>query len=73
MEQHTFRQYKSELTGGSFGKVDRTFLTSLNGTAHFKQINSYLNTNIYSYLETSGGQSSNLYVNFVHFFKPSVN
>ena len=28
----------------------------------FKSVNYYLNTNIYSYLETSGGQSSNLYV-----------
>ncbi len=32
-----------------------------------------LNTNIYSYLETSGGQSSNLYLNVVHFFNTSVN
>jgi hypothetical protein len=29
---------------------------------------SNLNTNIYSYLETSYGQSSNLYLNVVHFF-----
>ncbi len=35
--------------------------------------NSCLNTNIYSYLETSGGQSSNLYLNAVHFFNTSVN
>jgi hypothetical protein len=27
-----------------------------------------LNTNIYSYLETSGGQSSNAYLNVVNFF-----
>jgi hypothetical protein len=34
---------------------------SMNGTAHFKKnVNNCLNTNIYSYLETSGGQSSNL-------------
>jgi len=33
----------------------------------------YLNTNIYSYLETSGGQSSILYFNVVHFFNASVN
>jgi hypothetical protein len=30
------------------------------------------NTNIYSYLETSGGQSSNLYLNVVCFFNTSV-
>ncbi len=35
-----------------------------------KNANNYLNTNIYSYLETSGGQSSNLYLNVVHFLTP---
>ncbi len=30
-------------------------------------------TNIYSYLETSGCQSSNLYLNVVHFFNTNVN
>jgi hypothetical protein len=29
-----------------------------------------MNTNIYSYLETSGAQSSNLYLNVVHFSTP---
>ncbi len=38
-----------------------------------KNVNNCLNTNIYSYLETSGGQSSNLYLNVVHFFDTSVN
>ncbi len=37
-----------------------------------KNVNNYLNTNIYSYLETSGGQSSKLYLNVVHFFNTSV-
>ncbi len=37
-----------------------------------KNINNCLNTNIYSYLETSGGQSSNPYLNVVHFFITSV-
>ncbi len=32
-----------------------------------KGVNNCLNTNIYSYLETSGGQSSNLYLNVVLF------
>ncbi len=31
-----------------------------------------LNTNIYSYLETSGGTSSDLYLNVVHFFNTSI-
>jgi hypothetical protein len=38
-----------------------------------KNVNNYLNTNINSYLETSGDQSSNLYLNVVHFFNTSVN
>jgi hypothetical protein len=42
---------------------------SANGTACFKNVNNCLNTN----LGTSGGQSSNLYFNVVHFFNTSVN
>jgi hypothetical protein len=38
-----------------------------------KIVNNNLNTNIYSYLQTSGGQSSYLYLNIVHFFNTSVN
>jgi hypothetical protein len=38
-----------------------------------KIVNNYLNTNIYSYLETSGGQNSELYLNVAHFFNASVN
>ncbi len=38
-----------------------------------QNVNNCLNTNIYSYLETSGGQSYNLYLNGVHFFNTSVN
>jgi hypothetical protein len=37
-----------------------------------RNINSFLNINTYSYLETSGGQSYNLYLNVVHFFNASV-
>ncbi len=43
------------------------------GTAHFKNVSNCLNTNIYSYLETSGGKSSNLQLNAVHFINTSVN
>ncbi len=39
-----------------------------NRTAHFKNANNCLNTNIYSYLETSGGQSFNLDLNVVQLF-----
>jgi hypothetical protein len=38
-----------------------------------KIVNNCLNTNIYAYLETSGGQSYNLYLNVVHFFNTSLN
>ncbi len=38
-----------------------------------RNANNYWNTNIYSYLETSGGQSSNLYLMLVHFLNTSVN
>jgi hypothetical protein len=37
-----------------------------------KNVNNCLNTNIYSYLETYGGQSSNPYLNVVHFFNTRV-
>ncbi len=33
-----------------------------------KNVHNCLNTNIYSYLETCGGQSSNPYLNVVYFF-----
>jgi hypothetical protein len=38
-----------------------------------KNVNNGLNTNIYSYLETSGVQSSNMYLNDVQFFSTSLN
>jgi hypothetical protein len=38
-----------------------------------KMVKNCLNTNIYSYLETSGGQSYNLNLNVVHFFNTSFN
>ena len=38
-----------------------------------KNVKNCMNTNIYSYLETSGGQISNLYLNVVNFFNTSLN
>jgi len=38
-----------------------------------ENVNSCLNTNIYSYLQTSGGQTSNVYLIVVDFFNTSVN
>jgi hypothetical protein len=37
-----------------------------------KDVNNCLNTNIYSYVETSDGQSSNPYLNVVHFLTPEL-
>jgi hypothetical protein len=37
-----------------------------------KNVTNCFNTSIYSYLETSGGQSFNLHLNVVHFFNASV-
>jgi hypothetical protein len=38
-----------------------------------KNVNNCLSTNMYSYLETSGGQNSSIYLNVVNFFNASVN
>ncbi len=38
-----------------------------------KNVNNCLNTNLYSYLETSSGQSSNVHLNVVSFFNTRVN
>jgi hypothetical protein len=38
-----------------------TRVTHYNGIARFKKVNSCLNNNIYSYLETSGSKSYNLH------------
>ncbi len=38
-----------------------------------KIVDNCLNTNIYSYIETSGGQSSNLYLNVANFINTSLN
>ncbi len=37
-----------------------------------KNVNNCMNTNIYSYLETSSGKSYILYLNVVHFFNARV-
>jgi hypothetical protein len=52
---------------------DKVAYNARNELHALKNVNNCLNSNIYSYLETSGGQSSNLYLNVVHFFNTSVN
>jgi hypothetical protein len=44
-----------------------------NGTARFKNVHNCLNNNTYAYLETSGGQGFNLYLNVYDFFNTSFN
>jgi hypothetical protein len=43
------------------------YKTGLMEQHSLKNVNNCLNTNIYSYLETPGGQSSNTYLKVVHF------
>jgi hypothetical protein len=43
-----------------FSLSDINIFAKPNETAQFKNINNCVNTNIYSFLETSGSQSSNL-------------
>ncbi len=38
-----------------------------------KNVSNCMTTNIYSYLETPGGQNYNLYLNVAHFFMAGVN
>jgi hypothetical protein len=46
-------------------KYSNILHNTFNGIAHFRNVNNCFNTNIYSYLETSGGQGSNLYLSVV--------
>jgi hypothetical protein len=64
---------KSSCLSPTLGFTQFLITSGKNGTAHFEKCNSHWNTNIYSYLETSGGLSSNLYLNVVQFFYTSVN
>jgi hypothetical protein len=56
-----------------FACTEHYLISISNGIAHFKNVNNCLNIHIYSYLETSGGQNSNLHLNVAHFFNTSVN
>ncbi len=50
--------------------IIKLFKVVINGTPCFKNVSNCLNINIYSYLETTGGQRSDLYFNIVHFSTP---
>jgi hypothetical protein len=47
--------------------------TALMEQFYLKNVNNGLNNNIYSYLETSGGKSCNMYLNVIHFLNASLN
>jgi hypothetical protein len=64
---------KGEKDRGGIHKTTYKLLTIIMEQRTFKNVSNYLNANIYSYIETSGGQSSNLYLNVVHFFNSRVN
>ncbi len=68
----SYFEYIKVITDDWFTKYTN-ITTKINGTVHFKNVNNYLNTDIYFYLETSGGKSSNLYLNVGHFFNTSIN
>jgi hypothetical protein len=53
--------------------VQLSFWVELMKQRASKIVNNCFNTNIYSYLETSDGQSLYQYLNVVHFFNTSVN
>ncbi len=54
-------------------KLQQLLMSKLRMEQHaLKNVNNCLNTNIYSYLETSGGQISNPYLNFVLFSTPEL-
>jgi hypothetical protein len=55
------------------GKIVHNISLYLMELPALKNVNNCLNTNIYSYLGTSGGQRSNIYLNVAHFFNTSVN
>jgi hypothetical protein len=54
-------------------EVCQNFLVKSMEQHALKNVNNFLNTNIYSHLKRSGGQSSNLYLNVIYFFNTSVN
>ncbi len=74
LDSHSNFEFEGEIKFIAVGQHGpRIFLQHLiskgsqNGTTCFKNVNNCLNTNIHSYLDTSGGQSSNPHLNVVHF------
>jgi hypothetical protein len=70
--QETTHTEGAELSA-QLGKATVLFIFCPAMEYHAKNVNIYWNTNIYFYLETSGGHNSNLYLNVVHFLNTGVN
>ncbi len=60
-------------TRWQYGPLSSLYYLDVYEQHALKSANNFLNTNIYSDLKTSGRQSYNLYLNFVHFFNTSDN
>ncbi len=69
---HNAQYHNAKYHNAECHSADMLMITLLNGTTHFKKCKNGFNTIIYSYLETPGCQSSNLYLNVVHFLTPVV-
>jgi hypothetical protein len=63
-QEHKWQLYSDTINFGVTSTMEEHTL---------KNVHNCFNTNIYSYLETSGSQSSNLYLNVVYIFNTSVN
>jgi hypothetical protein len=72
-KQSLVKNYNLTMTHKSMPNIYINKRPMTNGRARFKNVMNCLNTNTYSYLETSGGQNSNLYLNKAHFFNTSDN
>jgi len=73
---HTFFSFKKsvclEQKKTGVGRWSRSCYVTPMEQHTSKIVSNCFNTNIYSYLETSGGQSLNQYLNVVHFCNTSV-
>ncbi len=73
MEQHAFKNVNNCLNTNHRHLSNRLSVKYIQKPKTAQTYLDVYDTNIYSYLETSAGQSSNLYLNVVHFFNASVN
>jgi len=72
LQNQSFQILLNKLNQNPGASIIKIFPAAMEQNA-LKNVNICLNANIYSYLETPGGQCYNLYLNVVHFFNTSVN